>query len=65
MESIVEVSFKVADKSQPAASRETLLTLLSGWLRSEDLLKTELVLDRYRASWLPSDLGCKWQRLDN
>ena len=48
MESIVEVSFKAPDEAQATASRETLRSLLSGWLRLEDLLKTELVLDRYR-----------------
>lgn len=45
-------SFKAPDEAQATASRETLRTLLSahaGWLQSENLLKTELVLDRYHS----------------
>jgi len=51
VEPVVEVSLKAPGEAEAAASRASLLAILEshpGWLRAEDLLKTDLVLDRHQ-----------------
>lgn len=51
LEPVVEVTVKADKEEKAAASRESLRAVLAahpGWLRTEDVLKTDLVLDRYR-----------------
>jgi len=50
-EPIVEVSFKAPSESEAATNREVLRSKLlahPGWLLKDDMLKTDLLLDRYR-----------------